>query len=137
MWKGGLQSHFHVQPNCSVEVGVLLHCRRSCDKNLIKMKQNVSYIIDEYFKFLDTTSSDLVRLPLLSYCHQTHRLFSVRNSINFDLTALPIKNIFKNIFLTLKRFDLFYSVLFCLFLSLFLSFYFMLYHFMLFPFSLV
>ena len=29
----GLQSHFHVQRNCSVEVEVVLRCRWGCDKN--------------------------------------------------------------------------------------------------------
>ena len=27
----GLHSHFHVQPNCSVEVEVVLRCRWGCD----------------------------------------------------------------------------------------------------------
>ena len=31
---GGLQSHFDVQPNCSVEVEVVLHCRWGCDNNI-------------------------------------------------------------------------------------------------------
>ena len=31
---GGLQSHFHVQPNCSVEVEVVLRCRWGCDNNI-------------------------------------------------------------------------------------------------------
>ena len=30
----GLQSHFHVQRNCSVEVEVVLHCRWGCDNNI-------------------------------------------------------------------------------------------------------
>ena len=33
---GGLQSHFHVQPNCSVEVEVVLRCRWGCDNKTEK-----------------------------------------------------------------------------------------------------
>ena len=68
-WGGGgwgLQSHFHVKPNCSVEVEVALHCRWGCNKILEPMCMFLTcFLIFTSIRYCMSV------LPITSY--KTHR----------------------------------------------------------------